>query len=77
MRVYAYTHHRYGEWCPSKANLADIMTRLDRWETELRSITPNVQLRQGVQLPPLAMSVPDMKKWLIDLRDKATNDTGG
>ena len=67
----------YGEWCPSKANLADIMTRPDRWESELKSIIPDVQLHEGVQLPPLGMSVPDMKAWLINLRNKAADDTGG
>ena len=70
----------YGEWVPSDANLADIMTRPIRfWELERGlGLGPAVQLEHAdvrsrliertLVLPPLGAHWDDLEAWYQDVR---------
>ena len=65
----------WGEWVPSKANIADIMTRLERL-TELREGLGEERYARiqwhKFELPPLQHGVPDLRSWARDVRRRAT-----
>ena len=67
----------YGEWIPSKANLADIMTRPERYHELLeglarlpRDICTEIYGFE-IKLPPLGGSVGDLRAWMRLMRAKA------
>ena len=63
----------YGEWIPSKANLADIMTRPERFHELLeglrqyewyREANPERPEEYELKLPPLGDSTEQLKEWM-------------
>ena len=69
----------YGEWFPSKANVADIMTR----ETRFHELENGISATFGrdafltmtsveLELPPLGESWCNLKTWVYDMRAKRT-----
>ena len=67
----------YGEWIPSKANIADIMTRPERYDELLVGMAklPRELCREiygfEIELPPLDTSVANLKAWMRTMRKKA------
>jgi hypothetical protein len=59
----------YGEWVPSKANIADIMTRPDRFH-ELEAGLGCVPEYFKFELPPMGASVDDLKAWIRTLKQR-------
>lgn len=64
----------YGEWVPSKANIADIMTREERFHELLAGLGAeacenlhNFELK----LPPLGESWEDLRAWMAQMRARA------
>ena len=61
----------YGEWIPSKANLADIMTRPERFH-ELKKGLAGVKITEAkVELPPMDFSAGKLKEWMREMRVRA------
>ena len=61
----------YGEWVPSKANLADIMTRPERFHELLAGLAKTSAkpvIRFEMQLPPLGAEWQDLKAWMRAMR---------
>ena len=67
----------YGEWIPSKANIADIMTRPERYHELLEGLSklPRYMCKEvygfEITLPPLGDSVGSLKAWMRLMRTKA------
>ena len=62
----------YGEWVPSKANIADVMTRPERGLEELAQIL-GADVVEGsivydLELPPLGACWEDLKEWFFLMR---------
>ena len=58
----------YGEWVPSKANPADIMTRPERFE-ELRQALAGCHVEwHDYELPPLSISSQPLIDWARRMR---------
>ena len=61
----------YGEWVPSKANIADIMTRVERHEELRAGLGETAWASQQTfvfQLPPLGMPWASLKAWVMEMR---------
>ena len=61
----------YGEWVPSKANLADIMTRPERFhelEAGIARISSRPIREFDMELPPLGAGWGDLKAWMRMMR---------
>lgn len=64
----------YGEWCPSKANVADIMTRPERFHELIEGLSklPSEMcteiVKTDLRLPPLGKSWTDLKAWMRSIR---------
>ena len=60
----------YGEWIPSKANIADIMTRPERFHELLEGlgIAEDQITRLRLELPPLGADWQDLKHWMRTMR---------
>ena len=56
----------YGEWVPSKANIADMMTRPERWAEFMIGLPQAVRLE--LVLPPIAASVEQLRQWVKGVR---------
>ena len=73
----------YGEWCPSKANIADIMTRPERFHELLEGLAelPEEMFSELVNcdivLPPLDESWTDLKAWMREMRKRADGQRSG
>ena len=69
----------YGEWVPSDANLADIMTRPEKrgWEVLKEGLegvfneaSVNAMRFYEMELPPLGMDKEEIKAWYLELKSK-------
>ena len=61
----------WGEWVPSKANIADIMTRPERFH-ELKKGLAGVKIIEAkVELPPMGFSAGKLKEWMREMRARA------
>ena len=58
----------YGEWVPSKANVADIMTRPERFH-ELELGLGQRPIAFELILPPLGESWSNLRAWLRSARE--------
>ena len=76
----------YGEWCPSKANIADIMTRPERFHELLEGLQTLPKeifteiIQAELRLPPLGDNWTDLKAWMRNVRahaDKAVAERAG
>ena len=65
----------YGEWIPSKANIADVMTRPDRGLDELIAILGDDVVANSIEytlvLPPMGACWNDLKEWFLSMRASA------
>ena len=68
----------YGEWVPSEANIADLMTRPDKrgWqelkaglEEALGEEAVEAMRRYEMKLPPLGKSFAELKEWFLEVRE--------
>ena len=60
----------WGEWVPSKANIADIMTRPERFH-ELRAGLGDAFIHEyDFKLPPLGDTIDEMVEWTRTMRRK-------
>ena len=58
----------WGEWVPSKANVADIMTRTSRFH-ELKEGLGDAKLTEtALELPPMHKTVGELKDWITALK---------
>jgi hypothetical protein len=76
----------YGEWCPSKANIADIMTRPERYHELLEGLQKlpaeihTEVIQAELRLPPLGDSWTNLKAWMRSIRaatDEAVAERAG
>ena len=58
----------YGEWVPSKANPADIMTRPERIEELLQALAGCRVKWHDFELPPLSISSQPLIDWARRMR---------
>ena len=62
----------WGEWIPSKANVADIETRPERVHELLEGLSTlgmhNVTTYEEYELPPLDMGAEKLRQWMREVR---------
>ena len=62
----------WGEWVPSAANVADIMTRPERFDELLQGLQGRPLTRRALTLPPLHLvGRGKLSEWMRDMRQKA------
>ena len=59
----------WGEWVPSKANIADIMTRPERFHELLKGLGADAIVKEyDLELPPLGASAATLRDWMRTMR---------
>ena len=61
----------WGEWVPSKANIADIMTRPERFAELLAGLRGAELTEHELKLPPLGDDWTSLRAWMRTMRDRA------
>ena len=66
----------WGEWVPSKANIADIMTRPGRFHELLAGLEQGATVQPyDFVLPPLNWETTDLVEWMRSMRDRSERVT--
>ena len=61
----------WGEWIPSKANIADIMTRPERFHLLQEGIGVGVHINEYTfKMPPMHKSIDDLAAWMREMRSQ-------
>ena len=62
----------WGEWIPSKANIADIMTRIDRIKELYDGLGADTHVKKWpFELPPMGNSTTRLRDWARLMRQRA------
>ena len=58
----------YGEWVPSKANVADLLTRPERGMDELKTVIDEPITNIPFELPPVELPWTSLREWAREMR---------
>ena len=59
----------WGEWVPSKANIADLLTRPDRFEEFFLGMRGMTHVSHDFVLPPLGQDWQSLREWMMTIRN--------